>query len=74
MNKRMDTLRHMYRRLDNRVYDLSRISYAVLIGLVSAVGVFAVRILIPGDGSFGPIAMGVSMAVVYYAFNPNNKN
>jgi cbb3-type cytochrome oxidase subunit 3 len=49
-------------------------SYALLIGFVSAVGVFAVRSLLPGDGSFGPIAMGVSMAVVYYAFDPNNKN
>ena len=49
-------------------------SYALLVGLVSAVGVFAVRSLLPGNGSFGPIAMGVSMAIVYYAFNPNNRN
>lgn len=70
----MDTLQHLYRRLDTRVQDLSRMSYALLIGFVSAVGVFAVRSLLPGDGSFGPIAMGVSMAVVYYAFDPNNKN
>jgi len=72
--KRMDTLRQLYRRLDSRVRNLSRVSYALLIGFVSAVGVFIVRSLISGDGSFGPIAMGVSMAVVYYAFNPNNKN
>lgn len=70
----MDTLRQLYRRLDSRVRDLSRVSYALLIGLASAVGVFIVRSLIPGDGCFGPIAMGLSMAVVYYAFNPNNKN
>jgi len=72
--KRMDTLRHLYRRLDTRVRELSRVSYALLIGLVAAVGVFAVRSLLPGDGSFGPIAMGISMTVVYYALNPNNKN
>lgn len=71
---RMGTLRDMYRQLDTRVRSLSRVSYALLVGFVSALGVFAVRLLLPGDGSFGPVAMGVSMAVVYYAFNPNNKN
>lgn len=70
----MDTLRRLYCRLDNQVRDLSRVSYDLLIGLVSAVGVFVVRSLLPGDGSFGSIAMGVSVAVVYYAFDPNNKN
>jgi len=71
---RMDTLRGLYRRLDDRVRDLSRVPYALLVGLVSAMGVFAVRLLLPGDGSFGPIAMGIAMAVVYYVFDPNNTN
>ena len=69
----MDTLRGLYRRLDNRVRGLSRVSYALLVGLVSAMGVFAVRLLLPGDGSFGPVVMGITMAVVYYAFDPNDK-
>jgi hypothetical protein len=51
---------------------LSRVSYALLVGFVSAVGVFAVRLLLPGDGSFGPIVMGITMAAVYYAFDPND--
>ena len=71
---RMDTLRGMYRRLDDRVRSLSRVSYALLVGLVSAVGVFAVRLLLPGDGSFGPVVMGITMAIVYYAIDPNNTN
>jgi cbb3-type cytochrome oxidase subunit 3 len=70
----MDTLRQLYRRLDDRARDLSRVSYALLVGLVSAAGVFAIRLLLPGDGSFGPVAMGFSMAVVYYAFDPNSQN
>lgn len=70
----MDTLRQLYRRLDDRVRNLSRVSYALLVGLVSAVGVFAVRVLLPGDASFEPIAMGISMAVVYYVFDPNSQN
>jgi hypothetical protein len=69
---RMDTLRGLYQRLDNRVRGLSRVSYALLVGLVSAMGVFAVRLLLPGDGSFGPVMMGITMAVVYYAIDPNN--
>jgi hypothetical protein len=70
----MDTLRGLYRQLDDRVRGLSRVSYALLVGLVSAVSVFAVRILLPGDGSFGPVLMGITMAVVYYTFDPNNAN
>ncbi|WP_080505240.1 hypothetical protein [Halorubrum aethiopicum] len=69
----MDTLRDVYRQLDDRVRGLSRVSYALLVGFVSAVSVFAVRLLLPGGGSFGPVAMGVTMAVVYYVFNPNNE-
>ena len=70
----MDSLRQLYSRLDNRVRGLSRVSYALLVGLVSAVGVFVVRSLISGDGSFGAVTMGLSMAVVYYAFDPNNED
>ena len=70
----MDTLRGLYRRLDSRVRGLSRVSYALLVGVASAVAVFAVRLLLPGDGSFGAVTMGITMAVVYYALDPNNKN
>jgi hypothetical protein len=68
----MDTLRGLYQQLDDHVRGLSRVPYALLVGLVSAVGVFAVRLLLPGDGSFGPVMMGLTMAVVYYAVNPNS--
>ena len=49
---RMDTPPSLYRRLDSRMRGLSCISYALLIGVVSAVGVFALRLLLPGDSSF----------------------
>lgn len=68
----MDSLRGLYQQLDTRMRGLSRVSYALLVGFVSAVGVFAVRLLLPGDGSFGPIVMGITMAAVYYAFDPND--
>ena len=70
----MADLRGLYRRLDNRVRGLSRGSYALLVGFFSAVGVFAARLLLPGDGSFGPVMMGITMAVVYYAFDPNSES
>ncbi|WP_092814654.1 hypothetical protein [Halopenitus malekzadehii] len=68
----MDPLRGLYEQLDDRVRDLSRVSYALLVGFVSAVGVFVVGLLLSDDGSFGPVVMGITMAVVYYAFDPNN--
>jgi hypothetical protein len=70
----MTTPREVYHRLDDRVRDFSRLSYALLVGLFSAAGVFAVRLLLPGDGSFGAVAMGVSMTVVYYLFDPNSES
>lgn len=70
----MDDSRSLYRRLDDRVRGLSRVSYALLVGFFSAVGVFAVRTFLPGDGSFGPVVMGITMAVVYYAFDPNSED
>ena len=73
-NQSMNPPRQLYRRLDSRIQDLSRVSYALLIGLISAVGVFTVRSLLPGDGSFGPIALGIAMTVVYYMLDPNNNN
>lgn len=72
--QQMDTLRQLYRRLDTRIRALSRVTYAILIGLVSAMGVFTVRSLMTGDGSFGSVAMGVLMALVYNTFDPNNEN
>lgn len=70
----MGSLRGLYQQLDDQVRGLSRGSYALLVGFVSAGGVFAVRLLLPGDGSFGPVVMGITMAIIYYAFDPNNTN
>jgi len=71
---RMSNARQLYRQLDNRVRDLSRGAYAVLVGLISAMGVFGVGLLMGGDMTFEAVTMGLSMTVVYYAFDPNSKN
>ena len=71
----METLRGLYRQLDDRVRDLSRVSYSLLLGLVTAMAVVAVRIPLSGQENFESIAigltMGITMAVVSYAFDPN---
>ena len=68
----MDNARQLYRRLDNSVRNLSRGAYAVLVGLISAMGVFVVGLLMGDDMTFQAVTMGISMTVVYYAFDPNN--
>jgi hypothetical protein len=62
----------LYHRLDTRVRGLLRVPYALLIGLVSAVGVSSVWLPLSSDGSSGPVVMGLTMAIVSYAFDPNN--
>jgi hypothetical protein len=70
--KRMDS--QLYRRLDNRVRSLSRVSYALLIGLISALCVFAVGSMIFEEMVRWAIPVGVGMAITYYVADPNNEN
>lgn len=64
----------LYRRLDNRVRGLSRVSYAFFTGLISAVCVFAAGLLIFEELVSWAIPVGVGMAVLYYVADPNNEN
>ena len=70
----MSGVRQLYRRLDERVRALSRGAYAILVGLVSALGVFAVGLVLNGNTTFEAVAMAVSMTVVYYIADPNTNN
>jgi len=72
MVKRMEN--QLYRRLDNRVRSLSRVSYAFFMGLISAVCVFAVGSLIFEELVRWAVPIGVGMAVTYYVTDPNNEN
>ena len=67
----MSDIRQQYHRLDGWVRDLSRIRYAVLVGLTSAFSVLAIGMLMSDSVTFEAVAMGLSMTVVYYAWNPN---
>lgn len=70
----MGNPRQLYYQLDNRVRSLSRVSYAFLTGLISAVCVFAVGLLIFEELLIWAVPVGVGMAVLYYVTDPNNEN
>jgi hypothetical protein len=67
----MSEIRHQYHRLDGWMRNLSRIQYAVLVGLTSALSVLGIGTLMGDSVTFEAVAMGLSMTVVYYAWNPN---
>jgi|AntRauMinimDraft_4_1070384.scaffolds.fasta_scaffold01731_7 hypothetical protein len=70
----MSGVRQLYYRLDERVRALSRGAYAVLVGLVSALGVFAVGLVMNENTTLEAVAMAISMTAVYYIIDPNTTN
>ncbi|WP_143704727.1 hypothetical protein [Haloquadratum walsbyi] len=66
----MSVLRQTYYRLDNWVRGLSRVRYAILVGVVSAVGVWIVSLFTNSLNLFYAVALGVSNIIVFYWFNP----
>ncbi len=64
----------LYDRLDEWARDLSRARYAGIAGVLSAVTMLLVGMILRESLLVETIAMGVSMAVFYYWFNPDNKN
>jgi uncharacterized membrane protein len=70
----MSDIRQQYHRLDEWMRNLSRIQYAVLIGLASALSVLAIGTLMSDSVTFEAVVIGLSMTVVYYAWNPNQRD
>jgi len=66
----MSVLHQTYYRVDNWVRGLSRIRYAILVGIVSAVGVWIVSLFTSSLNLFYAVALGVSNIIVFYWFNP----
>lgn len=69
----MSNIRQVYRRLDSWASGLSRGKYAILIGATVALGSLAVTFAL-GDPDYA-FATGISltMTVLYYWSNPNQK-
>lgn len=69
----MDNLRQVYRCIDDWVLSLSRGKYAVLIGVLSALGVLAVGTVFENLDYAFAVGISVTLAVLNYISNPNQK-
>ncbi|PHQ45371.1 hypothetical protein DJ68_13220 [Halorubrum sp. C3] len=63
--------RQLYRRLDDWARGLSRLRYALLTGVIVTASVLAVGVLLDTTTTVQAVTMGVTMAVLYYAFDVN---
>jgi hypothetical protein len=63
------TVLQSYRRLEAWAEDLPRLEYALAIGFVSFLAVFAISLLLQDLTIIDAAMMGVVMAVVYYALD-----
>jgi hypothetical protein len=59
-----------YYRLEAWVEDLPRLKFAIVVGIASFIGVFAVSLFFQGANTVHAVMMGVTTVVVYYAFDP----
>ena len=67
----MAGLRQLYRRADDWARGLSRFRYALVAGVIATASVLVVGVLSDTSMTFQAVAMGVTMAALYYAFDMN---
>ncbi|MEZ3165434.1 hypothetical protein ABNG03_16070 [Halorubrum sp. RMP-47] len=67
----MASPRQLYRRADDWARGLSRVRYALLTGAVVTASVLAVGVLLDTSTMVQAVTMGITMAVLYYAFDVN---
>ncbi|WP_424015262.1 hypothetical protein ACOZ35_04515 [Halorubrum xinjiangense] len=63
--------RQLYRRADDWARGLSRLRYALFTGVIVTVSVLAVGVVLDTSTTVYAVTMGVTMAVLYYAFDVN---
>lgn len=66
-------LRQAYNRIDEKLRDLSRTKYAILIGFTSATGALIAGTALGEPNYIFSITIGLTMTVFYYISNPNEK-
>ena len=69
----MSELRKLYRRVDEWARNLSRIKYAVCVGVISTLSYSLVGTLFDDSVTIEAVTMGLTLAVLFYAFNPNHQ-
>jgi uncharacterized membrane protein len=70
----MNGPRQLYRRADDWARGLSRFRYAVLAGVIVTATLLSVGVLLDITTTVQAVTMGVTMAVLYYAFDVNAEN
>ena len=63
--------RQLYRRADDWARGLSRFRYALVAGVIVTTTLLSVGVLLDITTTVQAVTMGVTMAVLYYAFDPN---
>jgi hypothetical protein len=63
--------RRLYRRFDEWSRNLSRISYAVLVGVVSGLSFLGVSAVFGNTMVAGAVAFGATMVLFHYVFKSN---
>ncbi|WP_134671508.1 hypothetical protein [Halorussus marinus] len=61
----------LYRRLDEWTRARSRLEYALLAGVITAMTALAVGAVLGEPTAVKAVTLGATMTVVYYAFDPN---
>lgn len=59
-----------YYQLEAWVEDLPRLKFAIAVGIASFIGVSAASLLFQGVDTFHAVILGVTMVIVYAAFDP----
>ena len=67
----MGGVKRLYNRVDEWTRNLSRLHYAAFVGAVSALSYLLVGTLFGGSVTIEAFAMGLTLAFMFYAFNPN---
>lgn len=59
-----------YYRLEAWAEDLPRLKFAIVVGIASFLGAFAVSLFLQELTTLSAVTLGVAVAIVYYAFDP----
>lgn len=69
----MSTTKQLYHRVDEWARNLSRLRYATLVGVISLSSYLLVGALLGESVTIEAFTMGLTLAILFYAFNPNQQ-
>ena len=66
----MSTARRLYGRVEEWARNLSRLKYALVVGLTTAIGILVISSALREARLFDAVLMGITMTTVYYVLDP----